>query len=226
MKITTPFVAPFVFTILLGGVASGQTTSGSGAGGASTDRTAANDPNHMKSEQEAFVKTMWMKNLAEAELGKLAATRAASADVKAYAEMMVADHTKANEELRPMAQSLGVQVPTQVDDKHRKDSERLSRLQGAEFDREYIKMMADAHRDALRDARAMAASPMTLAPSAARDNASGTSGTVGTSGTAKDAQPAATLTMQKSTVEYAAKTSQVIQRHLDEAERLEKTVAK
>jgi putative membrane protein len=225
MKITTPIVASCIFTFLLGGVASAQNTGG--AAGAPSDRNAANDPGLMKSEQETFVKTMLMKNLAEAELGKLAATRAASSDIKAYAEMMVKDHTKANEDLRPMAQSLGIQIPTQVDDKHRKDSDRLGRLQGAEFDREYIKMMADAHRDALRDVRAMAASPMTLAPSAAgRDNTSGTSGSVGTSGTATDAQPSATLTMQKSTVEYAAKTSPVIQRHLDEAERLEKTIAK
>jgi predicted outer membrane protein len=141
--------------------------------------------------------------------------------------MMVTDHTKANEELRPIAQALGIQEPTQVDEKHQKESERLSRLQGTEFDREYIKLMADAHRDALRDARAMAAAPMTLTQAVSvADNSSGSPGTVGTTGTANDKQAAPILATQKSAIEYAAKTSLAIQRHLDEAERLEKTMAK
>jgi len=228
MKVTVPIVTSCVFTVLLGTAAWGQNTGP--VGSPSTGRNATNDPGSMKAEQETFVKTMLMKNLAEAELGKLAASRAASPEIKSYAQMMVTDHTKANEELRPIARALGIQEPTQVDDKHRKESDRLSRLQGVEFDREYAKLMADAHREALRDARAMAAAPMTLAPSpVARDNgngSSGTSGAVGTSGSAKDAPPAATLTTQKSAVEYAAKTSQIIQRHLDEAERLEKAIGK
>ncbi len=87
MKTTTPIVASCVFTLLLGGVARGQNVSGV-VGDARNERTAANDPAAMKAEQEAFVKTMLMKNLAEAELGKLAAKRAVSADIKSYAEMM------------------------------------------------------------------------------------------------------------------------------------------
>jgi len=224
MKIPKSILASCALSALLSSVAWAQNPSG--VGGLPNERNAANDPGYMKADQQAFVKTMLMKNLAEAELGKLAATRAASADVKSYAEMMVRDHTKANEELRPIAAALNVQEPTQPDDKQRKDADRLSGLQGAAFDREYIKLMAYAHRDALRDARAMAAAPTTLAPSpVAGDNATGSSGSVGTSGSTK-VHPGAALATQKSTVEYAAKTSPVIQRHLDEAERLEKTLSK
>jgi len=225
MKIAVPIVASCIFSALLGSVAWGQNP---GVGGVPTERNATNDPSsQMKAEQEAFVKTMLMKNLAEAELGKLAAKRAAGADIKTYAQMMVTDHTKANEDLRPIARALGIQEPTQLDDKDQKESERLSGLQGTEFDRAYVKLMADAHRDALREARAMAAAPTTLGPSPLeRDDANGRAEGVGTSGTGKDGQPAATLTTQKSTVQYALKSSQVIQRHLDEAERLEKTIAK
>jgi len=226
MKMMAPIVATCAFSALLGGLAWAQNPSGVGVG--RNERNSANDPSYMKAEQEAFVKTMLMKNLAETELGKLAAKSAASADVKSYAQMMVTDHTKANEDLRPIALALGIQEPTQLDDKHRKESDRLGRLQGTEFDRAYVKLMADAHRDALRDVRAMAAAPTTLAPSplTGDNNASGTSGSVGTSGTAKDGQSVATLTTQKSTVAYALKTSQVIQKHLDEAQRLEKAIAK
>jgi predicted outer membrane protein len=224
MKITAPIVASCVFSALLGSVAWGQNPGGDRV---QSERNATNDPSAMKAEQEAFVKTMLMKNLAEAELGKLVAQRTANPDIKSYAQMMVTDHTKANDDLRPIALSLGIEAPTQVDDKHRKESDRLSRLQGTEFDREYVKLMADAHRDALRETRAMAAAPTTLAAPATASGANGTSGSVGTSGRANDGQAAApTLATQKSAVQFALKTSPVIQRHLDEAERLEKTIAK
>jgi predicted outer membrane protein len=224
MKMTTPIVASCVLSAMLSTVAWAQDPSGVGG---VNDRNSTYDPGYMKTEQEKFVKTMLMTNLAEAELGKLAAKRAASADVKSYAQMMVSDHTKANADLRPIAQSLGIAQPTQVDDKHRKESDRLSRLQGTEFDREYVKLMAEGHRDALRNARAMATAPTTLAGTPfANDHANGTSDRVGTSGTEKDGQPTAVLTTQKSAVQYALKTSPVIERHLEEAERLEKAVAK
>jgi putative membrane protein len=223
MKLPAPIVASCIFSALLSSVASGQNP---GVDRVQNERNAANDPSAMKADQEAFVKTMLMNNLAEVELGKLAAQRTANPDIKSYAQMMVIDHTKANEDLRPIALSLGVEAPTQVNDKHRKESDRLSQLQGTEFDREYVKLMADAHRDALRQARAMAAAPITLAAPPTASSANGPSGSVGTSGTAKDGQPAATLTTQKTTVQFATKTAPVIQQHLHEAERLEKIIAK
>src|SRR5688572_3386462 len=59
---------------------------------------------------QAFVREMFMSNMAEIELGNLAAEKASSADVKSFAQMMVTHHTQANKDL--MAVASGVQQPT------------------------------------------------------------------------------------------------------------------
>src|SRR2546427_3696135 len=52
-------------------------------------------------------------NLAEVQLGKLAAERAASDEVKKFAERMVTDHQKAYDELKQIADSKGLKIPTE-----------------------------------------------------------------------------------------------------------------
>jgi putative membrane protein len=94
-----------------------------------------------------FVNDIAIANMAEIELGKLAAERAANAEVKKFAQMMVSDHTQAADTLKPIATSNNIPLPTALDDDHRDLQERLSKLQGAEFDREYMKAMADGHQD-------------------------------------------------------------------------------
>jgi putative membrane protein len=98
-----------------------------------------------------FVEEMMMDGMAEVQLGKLASDHAQHADVKKFAQMMVRDHSKAGDELKQItAQNhLNVQPPSQLDEKHRELMDRLSKLHGAEFDREYMKAMVDGHQDVL-----------------------------------------------------------------------------
>ena len=84
--------------------------------------------------------------LAEVELGKLAQLQAADAEVKEFCSRMAQDHSKANDELKRIADAKGVPVPAQPDPKHQKDIERLRALSGAAFDREYMKHMVADHR--------------------------------------------------------------------------------
>lgn len=86
---------------------------------------------------------------AEVELGRMAQQKAASADVKRFAQMMVTDHGKALDELKPIAGRLGTPMVAQLDDEHRDLRDRLSRLDGAEFDREYMQAMVDGHEDVI-----------------------------------------------------------------------------
>ena len=85
--------------------------------------------------------------LTEVQLGKLAAERGSSPDVKSFGQMMVKDHTQAANELKPIAMQLNVQQPTQVDQKHKDLADKLSKLQGNEFDREYINAMVTGHEE-------------------------------------------------------------------------------
>lgn len=96
-----------------------------------------------------FVNDVAIANMAEIELGKLAAGRAVNAEVKRFGQMMVDDHTAAGAKLKTVATSHHIPLPTDIDDKHRDLRERLSKLQGAEFDREYMKAMVDGHEDVI-----------------------------------------------------------------------------
>ena len=102
---------------------------------------------HRPPDSKAFVNDLTIAGLAEVQLGKLAAERGASPDVKSFGQMMVKDHTQAANELKPIAMQLNVQQPTQVDQKHKDLADKLSKLQGSEFDREYINAMVMGHEE-------------------------------------------------------------------------------
>ncbi|HJQ26055.1 MAG TPA: DUF4142 domain-containing protein [Blastocatellia bacterium] len=81
----------------------------------------------------------------EVELGRLATQKAASPDVKAFGQRMVTDHSRAGDELKSLAAQKNVTLPTALDQQHQADVDKLSKLSGAAFDREYMSMMVKDH---------------------------------------------------------------------------------
>ena len=63
---------------------------------------------------------------------------------------MQEDHGKAAEELKAVASSKAVQVPTALAGKQKKTVDRLSKLSGPEFDRQYIRAMIEDHKADLK----------------------------------------------------------------------------
>jgi putative membrane protein len=70
--------------------------------------------------------------------------------VKSFADRMVADHTKANQQLASIATAEGVALPTKLSGKDQRELTRLGKLDGAAFDKEYVKSQVDAHKDAVK----------------------------------------------------------------------------
>jgi len=93
----------------------------------------------------AFMNDAAPGGMAEVELGRLAVKQAASPDVKAFAGRMIADHSKAGEELKALAQQKKVMLPSDTMPKHKEAMEKLSKLSGAEFDKGYVMEMVAAH---------------------------------------------------------------------------------
>ncbi len=93
----------------------------------------------------AFMNDAAPGGMAEIELGRLAVRQAASKEVKQFAERVIADHSKAGEELKQLAQRKQVMLPQEVNPKHRETIDKLSKLRGAAFDREYVKAMVENH---------------------------------------------------------------------------------
>src|SRR5581483_10080232 len=70
---------------------------------------------------------------------------AASDDVKRFGAMMVHDHTKANDELKQLAEKKSVSLPTDLGE-HQADYDRLAKLSGADFDHQYMSTMVEDHK--------------------------------------------------------------------------------
>jgi putative membrane protein len=110
--------------------------------------TKAATPGAMAAD-ERFVKNVAGDNLAEVELGQMAVTKASSDQVKTFAQRMVDDHGKANDELKALVSSKNITLPAMVDAKHKAAHDRLSKLSGAAFDRAYMREMVAGHQVAV-----------------------------------------------------------------------------
>jgi predicted outer membrane protein len=110
---------------------------------------AADDGGLFRTSDQEFVRERMAAGHAEVQLGQLASQRGTSAQVKQFGERMVQDHTKAGEQLRQIASRQGITTAAAIDDDHRDLMNRLSKLTGAEFDREYMQAMVDSHEDAV-----------------------------------------------------------------------------
>ena len=84
--------------------------------------------------------------MAEIQLGRLASTKADNAQVKAYGQRMVTDHTMLNKELMPFAEKEGVAAPTALNTADKTEFDKLNRLSGVEFDNEYVAFMMKDHK--------------------------------------------------------------------------------
>ena len=93
----------------------------------------------------AFVIAAAPGGMGEIELGKLAASKAQSADVKAFGQKMVEDHSKAIEDVKALMIQKKVLLPSDMMPTHTETMNNLSKLSGAEFDKEYVKAMVEAH---------------------------------------------------------------------------------
>src|SRR5690349_20135678 len=105
------------------------------------NRSDASSRATLSSGDTKFVKEAAEGGMAEVELGRLAATHATSDQVKQFGQRMVDDHGKANNQLMELAQRHNITVPTILTGKHKSEYDRLSKLSGDQFDREYVKLM-------------------------------------------------------------------------------------
>ncbi len=94
---------------------------------------------------DAFVKKAAEGGLAEVELGNLAKQKAQSDQVKQFADRMVTDHGKANDQLKTLAQNKNITLPSDLSAKDKALRDRLSKLSGDRFDKAYMQAMVKDH---------------------------------------------------------------------------------
>lgn len=89
--------------------------------------------------------------MAEVKLGQLAKEHASNQAVKDFGQRMVDDHSKANDELKSLAGQKNVTLPAEIDARDQATYDHLSKLNGAAFDRAYMRDMVADHRKDIAD---------------------------------------------------------------------------
>jgi putative membrane protein len=149
--------------VFMAGTAVAQTTGTAGGAGTTSRDSAATSTTSgaaksdaarsakLARSDESFLKQAAQNGLAEVESSKLALTKAQHQQVKSYAQQMVDDHTKANEELKALAQSKGVEMPTEPSVAQRAKMKLLERSDAENFDQRYVEQMGvEAHEDTVK----------------------------------------------------------------------------
>ena len=125
------------------GSSSGASTkeSGASAGASSTESGASSGK--LSSSEERMIRQLAQANMAEINAGKLAQDKAQSDEVKSFAKKMVDDHTKALDDLKQLAQSKGVTLPTEPSKQLASMEKKLEGLSGEKFDKQYMKQAGE-----------------------------------------------------------------------------------
>lgn len=140
----------FVGVLALGLTASGLVMSQQDREGVGRqDREGRRGSDVAGDPDKFFMACAAMMNLAEISAGRLAEQRSQNDAVKQFGQQMVKDHSQANSELAQLAKQKGVPMPAQADEGSALMVAHLSKLQGADFDQEYVTLMVGDHAKAV-----------------------------------------------------------------------------
>jgi putative membrane protein len=119
-----------------------------------TQREAPNPGARSTSQRvttQEFLNRAWNMNNFEIQAGQEAANKAPDAGFKDFAQMIVADHTKMQAELRSIMRSTrGVELPTAADAEYARKLKQLGAAAGAAFEREFRTQQIQGHQEAIR----------------------------------------------------------------------------
>ncbi len=95
---------------------------------------------------EKFVKEAIQGNIAEVKMGELAQKNGGSAEVKSFGKMLETDHAKARDKTIGLAKELKVTPPTEPAADAKAAYDKLAKLNGAAFDKEFAAHMVKDHK--------------------------------------------------------------------------------
>jgi len=109
---------------------------------------AEEKPNVAKDDTDFLVKAVTC-GTCEVRLSEYAARSAADARVKEFANKLVKDHQALNNTLSESAKRLKVAVVAGQEKETREKLDKLGKLKGADFDKDYLDMMIHGHQNAI-----------------------------------------------------------------------------
>lgn len=98
---------------------------------------------------EQFLNKAWNINQFEIQAGQEAKNKASSG-FQDFAQMLVTDHTKMNDELKSATQKSGLQLPTKLDSQQQANLDQLKSSAERSFDKQFRAQQINGHREALK----------------------------------------------------------------------------
>jgi putative membrane protein len=95
---------------------------------------------------KTFITKAIQGNLAEVQMGQLAKEKSQNGDVKAFGQQLMTDHNDANAKATAVAKDIGVTPPEEPSKKQKADYDKLSKVSGDAFDKQFAKHMVMDHK--------------------------------------------------------------------------------
>lgn len=111
--------------------------------------TALAASNNLDRSDKEFIEKAAAGGMLEVQWGQLAESKAQSADVKSYASMLVKDHSAANDELKTLAQTKGVPLPTALPRHQQRELEEVSKA--SNFDKKFMEENVEDHKKDVKE---------------------------------------------------------------------------
>lgn len=102
----------------------------------------------VSTQDREFATQASYSNLAEIAMGQLALSDGNNTSIREFAQMMVTDHTNAQDELRYLAESHELEIPDTLNIEQQALYDQLSQLEGYPLDSAYISSQVVAHQEA------------------------------------------------------------------------------
>ncbi|QRQ99825.1 DUF4142 domain-containing protein [Dyadobacter sandarakinus] len=112
---------------------------------AAADNTGSDSTSSAMEDDSEFAVEAANGGMAEVALSKIAEEKATDPKVKEFAKQMIKDHTKANDELKALATSKNITLPSAPNEEKQKAASDLGSKSGSDFDKAYIEVMKKDH---------------------------------------------------------------------------------
>ncbi len=104
-----------------------------------------------KKTNAAILERIHLANLKEIEAGKIAEAKASSPEVREYADQLIKDHTSADQMVTGTAQKMGAHLSGTATNRSKsgngkREEQKLSAANGAQFDRLFLEQTSDDHK--------------------------------------------------------------------------------
>ena len=95
---------------------------------------------------DSFLKQAIQGDMAEVKMGQLAQEKGANDQVKQFGQTLVSDHQENLDKAKSLAEKIGMTPPESVNAEQKAMYEKMSKLSGQQFDKEFAQHMVQDHK--------------------------------------------------------------------------------